>query len=270
MNCVKEWIERLNSIDGIVAQPEARISSHTPLRVGGIVDIWIRCQSREALKKAMPLIRKQSWRLLWPFQDCLFRDGGQKGILLRLEGEFERIEQAENTITLGSAALWSQLAPVGIGKELQRWPSSVGALLDDNPERYLRGLKLEVEWFSGRRFERQTLSSWKDISLPTKGILTQITIVGQRARPTPAPLGAGFVFTLPKNQMPAEILQALSLDSVRLHQWKISRADPNRIVHLGRAGFSNLQLLQKALNQRIKQIHNTALEIRIPIYGRKS
>lgn len=263
------WIEELNSIDGIMAIPEAMISSHTPLRVGGIIDAWIRCQNRKALKKAASLFRKQNWKIHWPFQDCLFRDGKQKGVLLRLEGEFEQIIQTQDMVQLGSSALWSQLGAIGLGKELQHWPSSVGALFENNPQRYFRGLKVELEWFSGRSFQTQEISNWKTFQLPTKAIITQVRITGKRKRPSAKPLGSGFVFVLPKAQMPDNILQALSLDSVRLHDWRISSEDPNRIVHLGKNGFSDLQLLQKALNQRLKQVHNTTLEIRLPIYGRK-
>lgn len=264
------WIEQLNSIDGIVALPKAQISSHTPLRVGGSVEAWVRCQNKIALKKAISIIRKQHWKVLWPFQDCLFRDGIQNGILLRLEGEFEQIIQKEDSIQLGSSALWSQLHGIGLGKELQKWPGSVGGLFEDTPQHHFKGLKLEVELFSGKNFETQEVSSWKNFQIPAKSILTQIKISGKRTRPAPIPLGSGFVFTLPKSQMPDNMLQTLSLDSVRLHNWKIAAENPNRIIHLGRCEFSDLQLLQRALNQRLKQVHNTALEVRLPIYGRKS
>ena len=129
---------------------------------------------------------------------------------------------------------------------------------------------MELEWFSGRSFQSQEISSWKNFQRPSGSILTQVRITGRRHRPSIKPLGSGFVFILPKEQMPAEILRSLSLDSVRLHNWKIFSEDPNRVVHLGKQGLSDLQLLQKALNQRIKQIHNIALEIRLPISGRKS
>jgi UDP-N-acetylmuramate dehydrogenase len=267
---VQEWIEQLNAINGILATPNAMIASHTPLRVGGRVDAWVRCQNRDALRKAMPLIRKQNWKTHSPFQDCLFRDGSQKGILLRLEGDFEQIIQTEDSIQLGSSALWTSLFPQGLGRIFYRWPGSVGGLFEENPENYLRNLDIEVEWFSGRSFQSQKINSWKSFQLPAKSILTQITISGKPRRKITPPLGSGFVFTLPKNQMPENLLQTLSLDSVRLHDWKISTEDPNRLVHLGRKGFSDLQLLQKALNQRLKQIYNTSLEIRLPIYGRNT
>lgn len=267
---MQEWIEQLNAIDGIIATPNAKIASHTPLRVGGSVDAWVRCQSRAALKKAMSLIRLQNWKVHSPFQDCLFRDGTLTGILLRLEGEFEQITQTEDSIQLGSSALWTALHPQGLGATFHSWPGSVGGLFEDRPEKYLKNLDIEVEWFSGRSFQSQKIESWKSFQLPAKGILTQVTISGQVRRKRRPPLGSGFVFILPKNQMPENLLQALTLDSVRLHDWKVSAVDPNRLVHLGRKGFSDLQLLQKALNLRLKQIHNTSLEIRLPIYGRKA
>ena len=158
---MQDWIENLYTIDGIIATSAESLASHTPLRVGGTVDAWVRCQNKTALLKAASLLRKQNWKIHWPFQDILFRDGTQKGIVLRLEDEFEKISQQEHSIQLGSSALWSQLQAIGIGKELRCWPGSVGSIFEDNPQRYFRGLKVELEWFSGRSFQSQEISFWK-------------------------------------------------------------------------------------------------------------
>ena len=82
---------------------------HTPLRVGGPVEAWVRCTSVGA-RTAMPLIRKQSWRIHWPFEDWLVKDGGLAGIVLRLEGDFEAVRSIQHGIELGTAALWSSLS----------------------------------------------------------------------------------------------------------------------------------------------------------------
>ena len=56
----------------------------------------------------------------------------------------------------------------------------------------------------------------------------------------------------------------------RLRSWKVSEHNPNVIVHLGKGQLEDLQLLQKALNQRLQPARNTKLALRIPVLGRKS
>ena len=144
------WIDQLNSIDGIIAKSNQDLHRHTPLRVGGKVDCWIRCKSRTALLEALPIIRKQSWRIHWPFQDWLVKDGGIKGCIVRLEDEFEEITQQHDRIELGTAALWSQTGKLdNSATELQYWPGSVGSVLYGPDIKHLKGFNLELEWIRG-------------------------------------------------------------------------------------------------------------------------
>ena len=78
------WTEKLAQIEGVHIHEHHHLFMHTPLRVGGPVEAWVRCNSVSALRAAMPIVRKQSWRLHWPFEDWLVKDGGLNGIVIRL------------------------------------------------------------------------------------------------------------------------------------------------------------------------------------------
>jgi len=262
------WIDNLNAIDGIIATINQPLHHHLPLRVGGDVDCWIRCSSKRALLEALPIIRRHTWRVHWPFQDWLVKDGGIKGCVLRLEGEFEEVYQGVDHLALGTAALWSQTTGMKrAARELQFWPGSVGAVLYTDPKP-LRGFSLEIEWIRGRSIETIEVSAHQPIEIPKTTIPIKVTIIGQRKKRNLRPLGSGFAFILDKNQLPGKTLQELQLHSVRLRTWKVSTNNPNQIVHLGYGNFEDVTLLQKALNQRIKQIRNTSLQFRLPILGR--
>ena len=104
------WTEELTQIDGVHIHDNHHLYMHTPLRVGGPVETWVRCSSVSGLRAAMPIVRKQSWRLHWPFEDWLVKDGGLNGIVLRLEGELEQIKTIEhgvNWVLLPSGLIWS-------------------------------------------------------------------------------------------------------------------------------------------------------------------
>ena len=58
------WTEELAQLDGVCIHDNHRLHQHTPLRVGG-PGSWVRCNTVSALRSAMPIVRKQSWRLHW-------------------------------------------------------------------------------------------------------------------------------------------------------------------------------------------------------------
>jgi len=267
---MRAWIDTLQKIDGITVETKHAMHQHLPMRVGGNADYWIRCSSRVALLNAMPLIRRKTWRVHWPFQDWLIKDGGIHGCVLRLEGEFEKVSQGVDHIELGTSALWSQTTGMKLSaNELQYWPGSVGNVLSKDNFKLLGGFSLELEWLRGRKFETVTIEPNQSIDIPKTAIPTKIKLIGRRRRRKSRPLGSGFIFVLDKNKMPGSILEDLQLNSVRLRNWKVSKDNPNQIVHHGHGNFEDVALLQKALNQRIKQIRNSSLQFRIPTIGRK-
>ena len=257
------WTEELAQIDGIHVHDNHRLHQHTPLRVGGPVEAWVRCYSVSALRSAMSTVRKQSWRLHWPFEDWLVKDGGLNGIVLRLEGEFEAVRAIEHGVELGTAALWSSLAGVeNAPKELQQWSGSVGAaILSKDASKLFAGFEIEVEWLRGRHKHRRFCKAFK---IPMHCSIRTIFNV-PRLKPS-----SGHVFSLDKSYPLGQTLIDLNLHAVRLRSWKISESNPNVIVHLGKGQLEDLQLLQKALNQRLQPARNTKLALRLPVIGRKS
>ena len=84
---------RLQDIQGISLRTKEPIHRHTPLRVGGPAAIWAWVANEKALLLCLKAARKHKvrWRIHWPFGDWLVRDGGYKGLIIRLTGDFEKI-----------------------------------------------------------------------------------------------------------------------------------------------------------------------------------
>ena len=268
------WMDELTQIEGISLHTNHRLCQHTPLRLGGMVEAWVRCNTIDALRLAMPIVRKQPWKIHWPFEDWLVRDGVWNGVLLRLEGDFEKVQVIENGIQLGSSALWSTLKGLeNIPEELCEWPGTVGsALLSDKAAQLFAGFELEVEWLHGRHKHRRYFDQQMPFTMPQSAIPLCIRIFNIRKARKLKPLPNGQVFQLEKKtagQSVPSLLQDLDLHAVRLRTWKISSNEPHRIVHLGHADFEDLQLLQKALNQKLQPARNVKLSFRLPVFGSK-
>ena len=265
------WNEELALIEGVHIHTNHQLYMHTPLRVGGPVEAWVRCNSVSALRAAMPIVRKHSWRVHWPFEDWLVRDGGLGGIVIRLEGELEHIKTIEHGVELGTAALWANLMGVeNAPKELQHWSGSVGsALLSKDAAKLFAGFEIEVEWLRGRHKHRRFFDHQTPLEIPENVIPLFVRIFNIRRPRKLMPSRTGHVFSLDKNYPVGQTLTDLNLHAVRLRSWKVSECNPNIIVHLGKGQLEDLQLLQKALNQRLQPARNTKLAVRVPVLGRK-
>jgi UDP-N-acetylenolpyruvoylglucosamine reductase len=266
-----DWIKQLANIPDIIVAENHVLASHLPMRVGGTVECWVRCLSLAGIKQALPIIRRQTWRIHWPFEDWLVRDTGLQGCVLRLEGEFEQIRSNADSIELGSASLWSNIPKHATDfAELATWSGSVGAsLLHEKAEKLFSGMEMEVEWLQGRHKHRIYYDHTTKFQAPNNSIPLQIKIFRMRKKKNIKPTRNGQLFQLEKNILPSTYLQELSLDSVRLRNWKISTDNPNYVVHTGMGELEDLQLLQKALNQRLQPARNTSLELRLSIFGKK-
>ena len=266
-----DWIKQLANIPGIIVAENHLLATHLPMRVGGPVECWIRCLSLGGIKQALPIIRRQTWRIHWPFEEWLVRDSGIHGCVLRLEGDFEQIRVYPDAIELGSAALWSNIPIHAIHfAELAKWSGSVGAsILHDNAEKLFSGMEMEVEWLQGRHKHRIYYDQNTKFQAPNNAIPLYIKIFHIRKKKNIKPIRNGQLFQLEKKSLPSTYLQELSLDAVRLRNWKISVDNPNYVVHTGMGELEDLQLLQKALNQRLQPARNTSLELRLSIFGKK-
>ena len=79
-------LEDLKPISGATVRPGEPMARHTPLRVGGPADIWTSVADIEALSAVLSASRRHKvpWRICWPLGDWLVRDGGVRGLVVRL------------------------------------------------------------------------------------------------------------------------------------------------------------------------------------------
>lgn len=89
------------------------MKDHTSFNVGGPADFLVRCGNEKKLADILKWINKEEIKhmLMGNGSNLLFKDEGYRGIILKLEGDFCRIEKrGSDEILAGSAALLSRVS----------------------------------------------------------------------------------------------------------------------------------------------------------------
>ncbi len=149
----------LGEVPGLRLRPDEPMAQHTPLRVGGPAELWAVAEDIDALRLGIKAARRHRipWRLHWPFQDWIVRDGVLAGLTVRPGRAFEGIERlALDRIRIHAASPWSSLAGLGSGwwDELSRWPGCPGGLLAEGQQARLTGMCREIAWYRARGTDR--------------------------------------------------------------------------------------------------------------------
>lgn len=255
--------------DGLVVRPAEPVSSHTPWRTGGIVDAHVIAHTEAAAVLALKECRKAQWAcmVLGASTRTVFYDGPVSGVILRLGGELARARVDGTTVVAGAGcpvpvlvALAEQHGLSGL-EGMACTAGSVGAavLLDDAWEplvtvvRTIRRDKVVEEALVPVRRRK------KAVVLGVRMVLTQDTPTGVAARTQdrwkaqrPAP--ACSWFQAPRRGDVRDILQSAALPLVRLRRTAIPDAAPECMVNLGGGSASDLALLHKSAQDRVKKV----------------
>ena len=266
---------RLQGLPGLLIRPEEPMANHTPLRVGGPVELWVEAKDEEALQRLLKEAKTAGgkWRVHWPFGDWLVRDGGLRGTVIRLGHDFETITVNEETVTLGAAALWSALPDVlqgGLWDAIRSWPGTVGGLFEQGDLNQLNGLCTQVQVM---RTQGSTTLNWAEEGPPPKvgetSVLCTITLrrVSAARSWLTRPTHVGHLFQDVADSSVARELTRSGVIGTRLRRWRLSPAAPGTVVHLGGGTFADLQMLVKGVRMRVEKTRGVTLQTRIPVLG---
>ena len=265
----------LTEAQGISLRPEEPLAQHVPLRIGGPVELWVTVADEDALVTATKAARAHScvWRVHWPFQDWLVRDGGLKGAVIRLGRSFEHITLQDDTVTLGAAALFSALPAALTGEfwdDLRAWPGCPGGWAADGWDAELDRVCTEVCVLKSGRI--QTLEVTAGEGMPTlnsQAVVLSMTLRREVPRgvdliPPPSP---GAIFQTVNNSTVAAELDKAGLAGTRLRRWRISREAPGTVVHLGGGNTKDLMMLVQGIKHRVEKTRGIKLQTRFPLLG---
>ena len=286
------------------------MSRHTTFRIGGPADALITVKTEQEIRNLVLWAGERDYPvvILGAGSNLLVRDGGIRGLTLKLAGDFEVIQlipQANGsgaTVRSGAAVLLRRLAKYAIDEGLAGLsfglgiPGTLGGALRMNAGAWggcmadstssIRVLDRRGEVvsrdreqlrFSYRRLELEEgaiiLSSQFKLLSKDHKALQQEAVRMQKRRKATQPLSlpsAGSVFRNPLEEKPAgELIDQAGMKGLRVGGAEVSTVHANFIVNRGHAKASDVLTLMSQIQEAIHERFGVALEPEVTIIGQE-
>ncbi|MCS7263213.1 MAG: UDP-N-acetylmuramate dehydrogenase [Armatimonadetes bacterium] len=275
---------------------------HTTLRVGGPADVLVTVHNVDELQKVVQFAKEHDIQILvlGEGSNLIVRDGGIKGIVLRLSGELTKFKFDTLEVEVGGGAYLPHLLVKAAQRGLSGLecctgvPGTVGGALISNAgsaEEFIgnRVSRVTVLTHEGelRVVERDELrfgyrqSNLKDLGLVIVSVVLNLTRDDPKAimerihrrwryrwetQPVNLPC-AGCIFKNPPNDRAGRLLDASGLKGVRIGDAQVSTVHANFIINLGNAKAKDVIDLAELMRRTVKEKFNISLEYEVQIVG---
>ncbi len=294
--------EKLAQICGDGVRFDEPLAPYTSWKIGGPADAWVVVETQSQLADVMRLCarRKLPWFVLGSGSNLLIGDGGIRGLVLRLAGEFAGIEvvqeDAHVNVHAGASAAMSLLTAkaasagaVGIGS-LAGIPGSVGGSLRMNAgtDREMGDFVREVWVQSPAKPQAHSVSVhyyYRHTSLARDAIVSRVTLVFdrgeapvvrdemqdrliQRKRTQPIALpNAGSCFRNPEGDKAARLIEAAGAKGWREGGAEVSALHANFITNTGGATAKDVATLLARVRRAVSEKFGVDLELEVHLVG---
>lgn len=295
----------LRAIPGLrlkLAEPMAR---YTSMKIGGPADIFIEVENGAALAALLALLQRQQLAVfvLGNGSNLLVSDGGVRGVVIRLAGEFKKIawqdDGASVRVRVGAAYAVTQLvreaARKGYGglEFAEGIPGSVGGALVMNAGAYGSEFEKIVEQVEAVNpagepiiFSRAEMNfSYRESHLPAGMVVTCVAMrlgkgeAGEvssklrelvRKRKSSQPSGfpnSGSMFRNPPGDFAGRLIEAAGLKGKRIGQAQIAERHANFIVNLGGAKAADVRQLMELAQSEVRRRFGVELIAEVKLVG---
>ncbi|MBV9278367.1 MAG: UDP-N-acetylmuramate dehydrogenase, partial [Candidatus Eremiobacteraeota bacterium] len=271
-------------------------------KIGGPADAWIVCESEEQVAQLMRfcLRRRLPWFVLGSGSNLLIGDGGIRGLVLRLAGDFVSIDvtsrNGEVIVESGASALMALMTAkaasrgaVGIDS-LVGIPGTVGGSLRMNAgtDREI-GEFVRSVWVQSPSKPQPTAVTvqyyYRHTSLARDAIVSRVTLAFERGDPKvvrdqaqrrlvrrketqPIALpNAGSCFRNPPGDKAARLIEAAGAKGWREGAAEISPLHANFINNLGGARASDVAALLSRVRRAVAERFGIEMELEVHLVG---
>lgn len=278
---------------------------HTTFRIGGPADCYLEVQTREQLRGLFKVVREFKIPVFmfgWG-SNLLVRDGGIRGLVLRLRGDFEKLEFLENSrVRAGAglrvpqlAALCAEKSLAG-GESLVGVPGTIGGALVMNAgtrDGEIGPLVREVEIFDVNALSESILPAarlsfeYRRSNLGEKIILgcvlelkpgDKVDIIRriqgyQLKRLKTQPIhtyNVGSIFKNPTGKFVAKLIEEAGLKGSVRGGARISPMHANFIENFSDATAADVLELVQLAREKVKAASGLDLELEMKVVGRES
>jgi len=277
------------------------MSRHTTYRIGGAADFWATFREEGPLLEALCIVNGLPITVIGGGSNLLVSDRGIRGLVIRLRGEFEKVEVDPPYLISGGGASLSQCIRKAAEKGISGFeflcgvPGTVGGALVNNSGTGDEGIlehTVEVKTFHLPTRKKVILQA-KDIqkgyrwsSLKNDGyIILGCRMVGKSGsreeilermerlttyRLKTQPIGvpsAGSVFKNPPGHYAGRLLEEAGMKGKRVGKAQVSEKHANFIVNLGGATADEVATLMKVARRRVFDETGITLEPEIERIG---
>ncbi|MDH7576418.1 MAG: UDP-N-acetylmuramate dehydrogenase [Bacillota bacterium] len=278
------------------------MKEHTAWRVGGPADLLLIPETEDDVLRVLDYAGEHGLpvTVIGNGSNLLVRDGGIRGLTLKIAGGLATYQVQGNKIEAGAGILLPHLARLAFRSELSGLefglgiPASLGGALIMNAGAFGQQLgelvgEVKTVNFNGVRrvWDRLQLSfSYRRSSLQDQNLIILKTVLflnpaqasaiaermernlscRKKSQPLDLPT-AGSVFRNPPNCYAGQLIEMAGLKGLRLGDAQVSQKHANFIVNLGNATASQIIALMEIIQERVKNQFGVSLEPEVRVVG---
>ena len=283
--------------------PQAPLARYTTFRVGGAADVLVNINSTQEIATALRAARDAGVpaTIIGNGSNLLVRDGGIRGLVIRISGNFGQIEMkgdelhAQAGALLPSVANFAQERGLGGMAPLSGIPGTIGGAVIMNAGAYGSEMSQIV-----KRVDAITVSDGKPVSFKGKDlrfayrhsammdanvVVTNVVLqlesedpeqISKRAqeclaaRKEKQPLefpSAGSTFKRPEGLFAAKLIDDAGLRGLRVGGAQVSEKHAGFIINRGNATASDILALMDEVTRRVHEQFGVTLEPEVRILG---
>lgn len=298
---MERWREKIKELIS-QARFDEPMSAHATFRIGGPADCYAEVSSREELKRLLALAgehRQKVFFLGWG-SNILVRDGGIRGLVLRLRGEFETVSfEPDCRVRAGCGVRVPQLVSLCAEKGLSGdeslvgIPGTVGGALVMNAgtrDGEIGELAVEVDVIDPDTLEERRLSRLEagfayrrsalerfvvlggllQLKAGDKGDIMKLVSLYQKRRLQTQPIhtyNVGSIFKNPPGHFAARLIEEEGLKGQACGGARVSPMHANFIENFSGAKASDVLDLVDLIQRRVKASSGVDLELEMKVVG---
>ena len=276
------------------------LSKYSWFNLGGPAEILFKPDNIDQIKLFINAHRDYKINILGAGSNTLIRDGGIKGVTLKLSSKFSNIDLLnDNNIRVGASTLDKKLADFALNNSISGFeflsciPGSIGGGIKMNSGCYGEEISkilssIEVMDTKGniREIKREQINfSYRGCNLPNdllilsanfKGNLSnksdiekkQIDFINRKKKTQPTQVKTcGSTFKNSKNKKAWELIKNSGCDKIKVGQAQISEKHCNFFINNGKTNSNEIEELINKVKKKVFNSTGVNLELEIKIIG---
>jgi UDP-N-acetylmuramate dehydrogenase len=279
---------------------DAKLSNYSWFNLGGPADLFFKPDSIEDIKFFFKKLKPQKFTVIGAGSNILIRDGGIKGITIKLSSAFSYVTlESENIIEVGAATLDKMIANFATEESLTGLeflaciPGTIGGAVRMNTGCYgsdisqiLHSIKvINIKGEIKEIFARDIKFSYRGSNLSEDLLIISVKLNGKHSTKDkiqekqkvmverkkvsqPSQIKTcGSTFKNPKNKKAWELIKQSNCENFKVGNAKISEKHCNFFINSGKTTSKELEELINKVKKTVYQKTKINLELEIKIIG---